>query len=532
MLRCIRISVLAVVVTWAALLMLTRTGDGPPAMANPPRRPTRAPATDAPMRDDPHHGGDHEDASPAAARDAAGGAVVVTASRAGTSGGEGAATGDEDSVAAAALPDMTKRVYPRESAVTSFDRKPHDASQQEPIAIPRRWTPDCLGAPPDDGSAGSGAAAAATNVGGGTAGSDHKPAGDGSGPDGGDGQHASSAGRRCERYRNPYPALATTARPCRNLAYTRGAWVHNASIVPPYPAYGEVMGSCQRDWLAEGHSERDVRPELQYEWVPSECELLPWSVEGFCRALRGRDLMLAGDSLNDHWHATLAYLLGVRGDIYKREGTVAGKHSCKGHPICHRFYKKPLKLFFLTNQLLEKRSMRNRNHKWWKFVRPYPVLVLNSGSWMRDPTNEEREVSDDEWRRLMQGALELVQNQRYNGTIVWRTTYQGHPHCWQYDKPLTAELTAADFPTVVPYKRYRWAAIPGRNRFSTALWTAAGAHVLDVTRLTNLMPLGHLGKHHPKFRLKNTTDCLHYCAPTPVYDTWSRLLLNLLAGNL
>uniref|UniRef100_A0A7S1Q2A0 Trichome birefringence-like C-terminal domain-containing protein n=2 Tax=Neobodo designis TaxID=312471 RepID=A0A7S1Q2A0_NEODS len=149
---------------------------------------------------------------------------------------------------------------------------------------------------------------------------------------------------------------------------------------------------------------------------------------------------------------------------------------------------------------------------------------------MRDPTNEEREVSDSEYEGHIKHAAKLVRA-LFNGTVIWRTTYQGHPYCWKYDKPLTEELRAEDFPTVPPYKRYRWAAIPGRNRFATRLWREAGAHILDVTRPTNLMPLGHLGQNHPKFALRNTTDCLHYCAPGP-YDTWSEMLMNLLLGNL
>ena len=340
-------------------------------------------------------------------------------------------------------------------------------------------------------------------------------------------------------YINPYQPLRQTARPCVNGSHTKGRWVLNASRRPAYPSYGEILGSCERGWQRRlqdqklhGGGALTVRPETQYEWYPDDCELLRWDEELFCRALRGRDLMLAGDSLNDHWHASLYYLLGGRKDIYRREGTVAGKHACRSHPICAAHYPRPLKLYFLTNQLLSENSMRNRNHKWWRFIKPYPVLILNSGSWMRDPMDEDREVSDEEWAGLMRNALRLVKAQGYNGTVIWRTTYQGHPYCWNYTAPLQAELKAEDFPVVAPYKRYRWAAIPGRNNVTTALWRTAGAHILDVTRPTNLMPLGHLGQNHPKFSVRNVTDCLHYCSPGATYDTWSMLLMNLLAGNL
>jgi hypothetical protein len=71
-----------------------------------------------------------------------------------------------------------------------------------------------------------------------------------------------------------------------------------------------------------------------------------------------------------------------------------------------------------------------------------------------------------------------------------------------------------------------------RNRISTAIWKEAGAKILDVAPMTNRMPLWHLGENHPDFQTKNVTDCLHYCAPGPVYDTWSTLLMNLLMGRI
>jgi hypothetical protein len=128
-------------------------------------------------------------------------------------------------------------------------------------------------------------------------------------------------------------------------------------------------------------------------------------------------------------------------------------------------------------------------------------------------------------------ALGLVRREEYNGTVIWRTTYAGHPYCWQHRAPLDAPLRKDQFPAVHPYDKYRWEHIPERNQFTTDLWRRAGAHVLDVERLTGMMPLGHLGQNHPKFAVRNATDCLHYCSPGPVYDTWSQLLMNLLLGN-
>eukprot|EP00758_Cryptobia_borreli_P012031 Tbor_TRINITY_DN5712_c0_g4::TRINITY_DN5712_c0_g4_i1::g.19947::m.19947 len=361
------------------------------------------------------------------------------------------------------------------------------------------------------------------------------------------------------KYRNPFSPLQVYPSPCIDSAHTSGQWEYNASKRPEYPALGTILGCCQRglekriDAMKRQIRERDrvstgiptylhtqaplpspIRPEIQYQWKTDKCELVPWSEELFCKSLRGRDIMLAGDSLNDHWHASLYYLLGGRQDIYSEEGTSRSKRRCPKHNICAKYTddKKPLKLFFLTNQFLQEERYVNRNYNWWKYINQYGILVLNSGSWMRNPKDDRINVNDDQYFTHMRNALQLVQRQKYNGTVIWRTTYQGHPYCWKYTKPLTKELNYDDFSTVPHYNYYRWKAIPKRNQFATKLWRDAGAHILDVSRITNLMPLGHLGQNHPKFESHNATDCLHYCSPGPVYETWSMLLMNLLAGNL
>ena len=351
---------------------------------------------------------------------------------------------------------------------------------------------------------------------------------------GGDGYTAESANAvlvGSGQYHNPFPPLNRSARPCSGLLYTQGRWVRRPQMQPRYPAYGDILGCCQRGYEEE-HGKGAQRPETQYVWESDGCDLHEWDEELFCKALRGRNMMIAGDSLNDHWHASLYYLLGGRKDIYRREGTVRGKRACGTHDICHKYYPKPLKIYFLTNQLLEEERRLFRNYKWWKHIHNYPILILNSGSWMRDPADERREVSDDEYYGHMEKALRIVKRQNFSGTLIWRTTYQGHPNCWEHTAPLEREIAGDEFPRVPPYLRYRWWAIPQRNNYTVAMWRAAGAHILDVRRITNLMPLGHLGRYHPKFKERNTTDCLHYCSPGPVYDTWSQLLMNLLAGNI
>ncbi|KEG10700.1 putative endo-beta-N-acetylglucosaminidase [Trypanosoma grayi] len=335
------------------------------------------------------------------------------------------------------------------------------------------------------------------------------------------------------RYRNPYRPMHRTKRPCDGRLYTDGRWVYNSSRRPLYESRGKVLGCCEHGFRKEFGMDA-IRRETQYEWIPNTCELFPWNEELFCRSLRGRSVMMVGDSLSDHWHASLFYLLGGKGDIYEQEGTSRQRHRCRGHPICQKYYPEremnPIRLLFLTNQFLETGYHAFRNFLWWKDIHRYPILILNSGSWMVRPENERQHVSDRRYYALMRRAASIIRR-LYKGTLIWRTSFRGHPFCWKYSKPLTVPLRPEEY-NVGIYKRYRWYAIPARNAYTTALWKDMGAHILDVALMTDLMPLGHMGKYHPKYEVMNATDCLHYCSPGATYDQWSVLLMNLLLGNI
>eukprot|EP00759_Apiculatamorpha_spiralis_P051420 PhF_6_TR5223/c0_g2_i1/m.7540 len=143
-----------------------------------------------------------------------------------------------------------------------------------------------------------------------------------------------------------YPVyINTTTNPCTNYSYTQGEWVYDPHP-PQYGSYGDILGSCAKD---------GDKTHNQYRWMPQKCTLHTWDEEIFCRALRGRNIMFVGDSIQDHWHASLVYLLGsAKKDIYAREGTVFNRRPCGGHAICGKYYPKPLKLFHVTNQFLTK----------------------------------------------------------------------------------------------------------------------------------------------------------------------------------
>ena len=259
----------------------------------------------------------------------------------------------------------------------------------------------------------------------------------------------------------------------------------------------------------------------------SSCELLPWNAELFCRSLRGRNILIVGDSLNQHWRAALLYLLGKKDCI--REDLQSSTHG--KFTACEEYYpENPIWINFGRNPLLSdterlpnktlgsKDDIVRHHYRWVPNISQYHILILNTGIWIHDPLTMKK-IYQPEYEQRLQATLNVIKKPQYNGTIIWRTTPAGHPNCERYSEPLQQELPSEELKKA---GGHRWEEMAARNQFSIKLWREAGAHILDVSRLTNLMPLGHL----------RAGDCLHYCRPSVVFVEWSRLLMNLLVGNL
>ncbi|KAJ9452053.1 Protein ALTERED XYLOGLUCAN 4 [Diplonema papillatum] len=334
--------------------------------------------------------------------------------------------------------------------------------------------------------------------------------------------------------------INTTERLCQDGAYKSGQWVLDDSRAQHfnYDGVGRIPGCCG----AHAKAANQQRAAPMYKWVPDTCDLADFNEELFCKSLAGRDLIIVGDSINELWHFSIVQELGDRRDHTKKEGVAGSKKACPSHPICHRYYPKPLKLRFITNQLLQMKSTRRVSRSWWKYLDGFGLLVINAGAWMYDPglakNNHYVPVTEELYAQYMQTAADYLQ-QHFNGTIVFRTTYPGHPDCQNHDRPVASPQPR---PYPAAYLKYRWEAIFERNEIAKKIFSSIGAFILDVEPMTTLRPDGHLSVFHPNnwnwvggkpVRTPNSTfsDCLHYCIPGPM-DTWTQLLMNLLMGNI
>eukprot|EP01059_Diplonema_ambulator_P035028 TRINITY_DN8135_c0_g1_i1.p2 TRINITY_DN8135_c0_g1~~TRINITY_DN8135_c0_g1_i1.p2 ORF type:complete len:389 (+),score=63.32 TRINITY_DN8135_c0_g1_i1:1605-2771(+) len=337
--------------------------------------------------------------------------------------------------------------------------------------------------------------------------------------------------------------VSPTLRECKEEGeYTKGKWVLDESRRKylSYDGIGKTPGCC--GMYAKANKLERTAP--LYKWVPSTCRISSFNEELFCKALKGRNIIFVGDSIQELWHFAILHELGIHADYTMKEGT-AGRPKCPKHPICGKYYRKPLMLRHITNQFLTFTSTRRVNRKWWTYIKEFEIVVVNSGAWMVKPEEMRRNVmvpvSDAKYKQHMTRAAAYLKDS-YNGTVIFRTTHPGHPNCESATGPLE---TPHPRPYPSKYNNYRWEAIFDRNEVAKEIFKAINASILDIEPMTTLRPDGHLAYNHPNNwryehgkaipnfvnESKRATDCLHYCTPGPM-DTWSQLLMNMLLGEI
>eukprot|EP01060_Flectonema_neradi_P017804 TRINITY_DN24644_c0_g1_i1.p1 TRINITY_DN24644_c0_g1~~TRINITY_DN24644_c0_g1_i1.p1 ORF type:complete len:425 (+),score=65.11 TRINITY_DN24644_c0_g1_i1:166-1440(+) len=338
--------------------------------------------------------------------------------------------------------------------------------------------------------------------------------------------------------------VTQTQRPCVNDAHLKGSWIYDSDLIKlhNYDGLGTIPGCCGR---AAKYITNTTRTAGFYRWQPEGCDLIPFSEKEFCLGLNGRNIMFVGDSLNELWHFSILHALGAQGNLSDAEGTSKGKPRCPKHPICKKYYPKPLLLYHVTNHFLELVHVKRVSRDWKDEINNFGIIIMNSGSWMVNPValhhgSKVVEVTENMFTAYMRRTAEFLRK-NYNGVVVFRTNYAGHPECQNYDKPLTEPLPR---PYPKKWEKYNWESIPSRNKRATGIFKRAGAFILNIEPMTSLRPDGHISVWHPKNYLWKGTnatkitsdeatavDCLHYCVPGPM-DAWSVLLLNLLVGNI
>ena len=278
-----------------------------------------------------------------------------------------------------------------------------------------------------------------------------------------------------------------------------GRWVQAAA-----PMYNASSGFYGDDWYR-------CRPRGSWDWRPSpRCKepARPFSREVACALLKGRTILIVGDSLSSEVFLGLANALA---DPAANE--LAAFYDSNSAPNALRVCGGALLLDFVRNDRLSLLlDIRVEERTWYEYpwatadrVAAADIVLLNRGAHFEH---------DGAVLRAVQEALEFIEAAAPDASVVWRTTPRGHLNFEAtFDAaPLTADLGLGEL-AALPYN---WGQFAAQNRQIVDLIETRfpKVAVLDVAPALGLRHDLHV-------------DGLHYCLPGPL-DHVAHALLHFL----
>ena len=142
-------------------------------------------------------------------------------------------------------------------------------------------------------------------------------------------------------------------------------------------------------------------------------------------------------------------------------------------------------------------------------LREYDVYILNAAVVAGD--------DDDSFMHQLVNTLTILRQHKPNALVIYISSYHGHPHCDDADKPLDKQLTDIERRRLP----YGWSETARRNAIARVITEAAGGLFVDLGAMMELRPDGHIGGQ----------DCLRYCMPGPL-DAWGTILYNVMLATV
>ena len=249
-----------------------------------------------------------------------------------------------------------------------------------------------------------------------------------------------------------------------------------------------------------------------WEWVPPKaCSFPQWDSESICPLLRGRGILLVGDSLSKLMFHTLA---GLFSDLREFPSATVDGQIIKV-PICNS----SAKLWYARNDFL---SLPHHTHKGYdprflnawadsSFLAAFNVLVVNTGAHVM--------ASHSLYQQRLQEVSEFLARhvQSHPETFVTvRATVPGHAKCKEtrYSPPLSG-FEEANRLVQGERKWHHGAQFEKLNQIAFA----------EVQKHPGL--LFWMDTYHSTIMRHDAhVDCLHYCLPGPA-TTWARTLYSM-----
>ena len=343
------------------------------------------------------------------------------------------------------------------------------------------------------------------------------------------------------------------------------AHAEGADLLPPLynpdiPAGMRAGGHFLHLYSEETCAPLQQKRGLDLLWaVPRSCERVPaFSPAAMCQVMRGRTLMLIGDSITvGHFETMLQAMNHGRpawDGSYASLGTFvhppgAWDYAAENeNPVVEHRYAfcrdelgagaaaAPFSLMLTVNWNFEgyepsARPSLTYESAYWATNRQFLkrehdahglVLVVNRGArW------EEDAVVDRDFAAFLQ----MVHEDLPNATVLFRATNVPHAQCQQYSDPPPGsppfEPSAYEFIDETEHPEWHWGEMASQSqRIVQPLVEAArdpAAVFLDVAPSTRSRPDQHR-RHPPSWQ----PDCLHFCIPSPVVDLWVHIVFGTL----
>ena len=280
-------------------------------------------------------------------------------------------------------------------------------------------------------------------------------------------------------------------------------------------------------------------------WKPSGHldQLLEFSNRDMCRIMNGRNIMFAGDSLTDEFFATLVsfMLSSIVVEVNSSAEAIGAKYH-QANKMCEEFCPwdkncegpaiiecgPHLPSFKLYTQMTADLSIPDdgsRNH-WLQYIKDHNIslLILNAGAHYRQTP---------ELLSNVRKALTMAYKIKPDISVIWRTSYAGHPHCVRFfDQDPSVMRDNEAYNAIYGLSHYE-------ASFASHHWKDIEEQNIDVVNMTSMEfpQVFHLDITTPtKFRTDSHShnnnmpvDCLHYCRPGPI-DDWVVFLYNALVA--
>ena len=324
-----------------------------------------------------------------------------------------------------------------------------------------------------------------------------------------------------------------------------GSWTFQAD--PPLRFRPQVDDLNAEEWLTKNNcSESSSFPGQSYVWKPLNQPFRNYTRATFCRLMRGRHLILVGDSMNDEFFLTLYQMLWQGGmsikEFYHKWGK--GKDKTMFDNVAQMmkilvgvdeqnvpgFYipcpeggtsNSHFRLSFIRNYYLGLNRKDASDEVKWEYIKPFipyiekhrgAILVLNRGAHFRP---------DKEFVRGLTDTFGYLKKKHRDALVIYRDTPSGHLDTPLYQRsiplsPSDAQRSRQKQISDPKYRKYKYDGFPAQNKLARQLIVGKFPEILfmSVADSTNL-------------RWDSHTDPLHYCIPGPI-DHWVQKLADVL----